>query len=146
MKVWLNLIHRLRKFLSLEPADQRVLCYALGLVVFARIILWIVPFSVIHRRLSGTARPRNISPRRDVGYYMMAIDRTARWVPGATCLTQSLAARWLLRRAGFDATVRFGARRAASGELEAHAWVESGGKIVSREPPGPEFSSLPPLN
>lgn len=145
MKAWSILIHRLKKFLSLEPADKRVLGYAFCLVASARIVLWVVPFAVIHRRLDRATRPGNISPRKDVAYYMMAIERAARVVPGATCLVQSLAARWLLARAGFAATLRFGARRNDSGNFEAHAWVESGGKIVSRQQPGADFSPLPPL-
>jgi Transglutaminase-like superfamily len=138
-------IHRLQKFLSLEPADQRILIYAFCLVVFARLVLWVIPFTVINRRLASPVRPRTLSPRRDVDYFMSAIERTSRYVPGATCLTQALAARLLLARSGFDATLRFGARRNESGGFEAHAWVESNGKIVSHEQAGPVFSPLPPV-
>ena len=138
-------IRRLQKFLSLEPADQRILLYAFCLVIFSRLVLWVIPFAEINRRLATRTRSRAISNRRNIEYFMTAIDRTSRYVPGATCLTQSLAARLLLARAGFDATLRFGARRNEAGEFEAHAWVESEGKIVSHEQPGLSFSPLPPM-
>jgi Transglutaminase-like superfamily len=136
------LLIRLKKFLSLERYDQRMLIQALALLIWARLLLWIIPFPALHRRL---ARPpvRNIAPPKDAKYYMSTIERAARYVPGASCLTQSLAARRLLARAGHDATLRFGARRNAAGKFEAHAWIESNGQILSRPIDGDEFFPLP---
>jgi len=76
---------------------------------------------------------------------MGAIERASKFVPDATCLTQSVAAQVLLARAGINSTLCFGARRSASGAFEAHAWVECDGKVVSREPAGELFSALPPV-
>ena len=140
------MLNRLKKFLSLEPADQRILSYALCLVIFARLILWLVPFAVIQRRFSSRVIARTTTPGHDREYFMRSIERAAKFVPGATCLTQSLAARMLLARAGYDAMIRFGARRNEAGAFEAHAWVESGGRIVSRDLPASGFSPLPPAN
>jgi hypothetical protein len=52
------------------------------------------------------------------------------YVPGATCLTEALAALTLLGRFGQPASLRFGIARQEGGELAAHAWVETEGKIV----------------
>jgi hypothetical protein len=138
-------IHRLQKFLALKPADQRILIYALCLVIFARVILWVVPFSKVNRRLAAPVRARTIRSRRDIDYFMTAIARASKYVPGATCLTQSLAARLLLARSGFDAKLRFGARRNDAGAFEAHAWIESNGKIISQPAAVSHFSPLPPV-
>ena len=48
----------------------------------------------------------------------------------ATCLRQSLALWWLLRRRGIAAEVRIGVRK-EEGELLAHAWVEHGGRALN---------------
>jgi len=136
------LLIRLKKFLSLERYDQRILLEALALLIWARLLLWIVPFPALHRRLSHR-RVRKIAPPKDPQYYMNSIERAARYVPGASCLTQSLAARWLLAHSGHDATLRFGARRNSAGKFEAHAWIESNGQIISRPTPHAEFSPLP---
>ncbi len=48
----------------------------------------------------------------------------------ATCLRQSLALWWLLRRRGIPAVLRIGVRKDA-GELQAHAWVEHEGVALS---------------
>lgn len=63
---------------------------------------------------------------REIG---RAVERAATVVPGATCLVQALAAEWLLRREGWDPTVRIGVARHGNG-VAAHAWVECGGEIV----------------
>jgi hypothetical protein len=52
------------------------------------------------------------------------------YIPGATCLTQALAALTLLGHFGQPASLRFGIARQECGELTAHAWVETEGKTV----------------
>ncbi len=47
-----------------------------------------------------------------------------------TCLENSLALWWLLRRHGIAAELRMGARKEAS-RFEAHAWVELDGAILT---------------
>ncbi len=46
------------------------------------------------------------------------------------CLEQSMVVWWLLRLRGISADLRIGARKEA-GQFEAHAWVESGGEVLS---------------
>ncbi|MCU0836210.1 MAG: lasso peptide biosynthesis B2 protein [Chromatiaceae bacterium] len=48
----------------------------------------------------------------------------------ATCLRQSLALWWLLRRRGIAAELRLGVRK-DQGELLAHAWVEHEGQALN---------------
>jgi hypothetical protein len=63
-----------------------------------------------------------------------------------TCLIQALAAQTLLHRWGHSTSLRIGIAKGATGQLEAHAWVETQGKIVLG---GAEvcarFTPLPPL-
>ncbi len=54
----------------------------------------------------------------------------SRYVPAATCLTQSLATKVLLSRQGHQASVRIGVARSEAGQFQAHAWVESNGRVV----------------
>ena len=48
----------------------------------------------------------------------------------ATCLRQSLALWWLLRRRAIAADLRIGVRK-EQGELQAHAWVEHHGQALN---------------
>jgi hypothetical protein len=59
-----------------------------------------------------------------------AVSVTRRYVPAATCLTQALVTKFLLDRYGHHAIMRIGVRRSDSGLFQAHAWVESNGKVV----------------
>lgn len=58
------------------------------------------------------------------------IERLARAVPAASCLTQALALQWLMARAGHGCVLHVGVRRDAAGRFEAHAWVSCNGRIV----------------
>ncbi len=49
---------------------------------------------------------------------------------GATCLSRSLTLWWLLRRQGIESDLRIGVRKQGEG-IEAHAWVEIDGSVVS---------------
>ena len=48
----------------------------------------------------------------------------------ASCLRQALLLWWLLRGQGIKSQIRFGAHRNKD-QLEAHAWVEMDGKVIS---------------
>lgn len=48
----------------------------------------------------------------------------------STCLERSIGLWWLLRRHDFDAEIHIGGRKDGD-RFEAHAWVESGGVVLS---------------
>ncbi|NUS20296.1 MAG: lasso peptide biosynthesis B2 protein [Mesorhizobium sp.] len=54
----------------------------------------------------------------------------ARFVPGATCLTQALAGQYLLARQGSASKISIGIEKGTGSELKAHAWLMSGNHIV----------------
>ena len=62
-----------------------------------------------------------------------AIERAARIVPWrCVCLPQAMAGKLMLALRGYPSTVRLGVSR-ATGVLQAHAWLEAGGTIVTGE-------------
>lgn len=64
------------------------------------------------------------------------MDTASRYSVATSCLHRSLVLWWLLERRGFEAALRFGARK-HEGRLEAHAWVEHAGAPVHQAEPGP---------
>ncbi len=121
-------MQRLRKFLRLPTADQRLLLTALLLVARFSVQLRLKRKYAWKELLAAhdAARvPRANSPER----ICWAIQTASRWVPGGTCLVQSLAALTLLQRAGYSARLRLGAKLNEQ-QLCAHAWVESEGKAL----------------
>ena|SRR5687767_2328391 len=136
----------LERFLQLPARDRSLLLWCATLLAAARIALWGLPFRTVRRwiaRLARRLRSGETTPAR----VAWAIALAKRVVPGATCLPQALVAEALLVAAGQPAELRIGVQKTAAGKLEAHAWVESGGRMIvgdlSQGLSG--YTPLPPL-
>jgi hypothetical protein len=125
---------RLRKFIRLQPTDRRLLIKAALLLGAIRLGLWLLPFQTLRSLLARAAReptglPHAVQPSSD--QIAWAVRVGSHYVPGAkTCLPQALVAQVLLERCGYPARLRVGVVKGGEGQLEAHAWVESQGRIV----------------
>ena len=111
-------------------ADERGLALrTLVLVAMIRIALWFVPVKKI-QRLTGNWKkfPLAVSPDMPVPRLVWAVIAASRRVPGATCLTQSLALHCLLTRAGHHSQLRIGVMKNHEDHFRAHAWVEYNGQ------------------
>lgn len=118
-------------------SDQRLLIAALVSVCCVRLGLWVLPFRVLKERVekitsnttsrAGQPVTQNL---RGVRRIASSVRRVSRYVPAATCLTQALATQILLAHRGQVSNLRIGVSKGQEGELKAHAWVESEGKIV----------------
>jgi hypothetical protein len=118
----------LRQFLRLPARDRSLLARSFFLVGVARLTLWELPFSVARRMLAR--RPRRSTAQAPIEKIGWAISVAKRFVPRGDCLPQALAAESLLMRDGYPVELRIGVVKRAHGRLEAHAWVESGGRLV----------------
>lgn len=125
----------LRTFYSLSASERWVLAQAALLLVLVRIGLSLLPFRVV-RRLLGFAAVRTRPSWENAGLLVdevvRAVEMAGRHVPAvcSTCLTQALVAQLLLSRRGLEALLRIGVVKTEHGKIEAHAWVESGGRVV----------------
>ncbi|HEY0733679.1 MAG TPA: lasso peptide biosynthesis B2 protein [Herpetosiphonaceae bacterium] len=117
----------LRKWLRLSPGERRLLLRAWLLLGVIRVALWLLPFRIVHRL---PARAQAASPCFSIEQIGWAVAIAGVYLPRATCLPQALAAQVLLRRHGHAADLKIGVARDERGRLEAHAWVESAGRIV----------------
>jgi hypothetical protein len=81
-------------------------------------------------RLESYIQPKS-SISRPASRLIWAVEAVARILPGDTkCLARALAAQALLLRHNYPAKVRLGVAKDAEGNFEAHAWVESEGKVA----------------
>ena len=119
----------LRKFLRLPSEDRALLMRSVLLVGAARVALWVLPFNVVRRLLVPDVR-RTSPPRATTEKIGWAISVAKQFVPKGNCLPQALAAESLLVRDGYPVEFRIGVAKTADGQLEAHAWVESEGRLV----------------
>lgn len=97
-----------------------------------RLALSTLPFRWVRSLSTFRARPSGVrtgsSP--DLADLTWAVSVVSRRVPRATCLTQALALQALLAREGRPAELQIGVAKAADGAFEAHAWLESEGRVV----------------
>jgi len=127
-------MERLRKFLRLTTFERRLFIKVFLLLEFVKLGLWLLPFRTLLRLLSrvskGPKKPRS-TDRPSPEEIARFVEVASRYSPGIkTCLTQALAAQVLLTRHDYPAFVYLGVLRRKQEEFQAHAWVESEGRIV----------------
>ena len=117
-------------------AASALLPVALALFSGTRTLAWV---RGIPRRAGTSPAPAQLAS---------AVDRVLDRAPALwhhTCLRRAVILTALLRRAGRDAEVVMGVRRAAGGRLEAHAWIRCDGIEPYLEPsPVDSFATLRP--
>jgi hypothetical protein len=121
-----------RKVRRASPDMRALALEALGMLVAARLAVWLLPFATARRWLETYARHSRAAPR-SAECVSWAVAASARRLPTPfrDCLPLALAAETILRRHGAPAELRIGARPALAGRrIEAHAWVVSGERVV----------------
>ncbi len=139
-------MERLRRFARLRSEDRRLLLEALAIVTTMRVALWVLPFGRLRAAIRRVPpHPRSSThPPRGADRIAWSVASAALFVPKASCLTQALAAEMLLRRAGLPADLRIGVATDAAGALEAHAWIESEGRVLIGDLDLDRFTPLAP--
>jgi hypothetical protein len=142
-----QLMGRIRKFLHLSRDDKKLLMRATWLLWVCRLGLWLVPFKALRRYLANVERGalfRLNAGSIDIDRIIWAVAMASRYVPAATCLTQALAGQVLLKQHCAPAHLRIGVMKNDRGALQAHAWIESEGRVViGKLPDLAMFTELP---
>ena len=125
----------MRKLLKLfcMPAIDRYLLMGTWLLLGTiRLALWALPFRRVHYICTRVV-PRGIVSSESIliGKISWAVDVSSHVMPGVKCLARALTAYCVLRFAGHVSSIQFGVAPAPNRKLEAHAWVESQGRIVT---------------
>lgn len=134
---------RLRLFLRLQSAERRLLVEAAAGLVAAGVLLRILRFNRLSRRLgrhmaeSPPETPQvQAGEARKVQWAVETAARNLPWKP--VCLPQAVAATRMLRRRGIESTLYLGIDPADG--FDAHAWVRVGRVIVTGGPRPDRFS------
>ena len=129
------------KFWRLSSAERSLVLQSFILLAWVRVVLWVLPFRWVSRvlaRHSGSRRIRTVIPEERL---IWAVRVTAPRVPGATCLVQAIAAKYLLERCGREPHLHFGITK-DNGRLLAHAWLILDGRTVFGGEIAPIYSVL----
>jgi hypothetical protein len=121
------------RFLFLPYRKKKLLVESLLLVLGIRLSLWILPFKWLNERLlslNSTDFENRETDWNVVKSVARSVRASSRYVPQASCLTQALATRTLLRLKGQNSWLKIGVDRDENDVFIAHAWIEVDGKIV----------------
>jgi transglutaminase superfamily protein len=137
-------MQRLRKLLGRPRRFKWLLVEAfvrLGAVTAIR-------FSPLPRGARSLMRAHRVSlqPRRTTPSseeICRAVNITARFIPGATCLMKAQVACAMLNRFGYAAEIKIGVLKKSS-DLAAHAWVEFNGLVVLGDT-GNQYVEMPKI-
>jgi hypothetical protein len=121
-------VRRLRRFVGLPGEERILLIQAFWSVALWRFKLSFSPSGVIRRPVREPRHTVGIAPPIDK--IVWAVETAARYVPNATCLTQSLALQSLLLRFGHRSSIHIGVAKGSDEGFAAHAWVEFDGRIL----------------
>lgn len=121
------------KFALSPYRKKKLVIETLILLWLIRIALWIVPFRVMNKWLGYFQFNGHRNGETDwvaINRIVGTVKTGSKFVPFATCLTQALTARTLLRFYGQDAVLQIGVAKDEKGKLLAHAWLEIDKRII----------------
>ncbi len=119
-------MRRLKRFAQLTDTERRILVRVFFVVGMARAALFVFSTDTARKVAAQAAAGASGSLEQMV----WAVKVASRYLPGATCLTQALAAQALLTQSGFPSQVEIGVARDDRRRLQAHAWVVCHGQVV----------------
>jgi hypothetical protein len=126
-------MRRLKRFTQLTGAERRMLVRVLFVVGVSRVSLWILPMEAARKAVANAAIG---AAANSVEQVVSAVKAVSRCLPGASCLTQALAAQALLVHSGFPSRVEIGVAKCEDKDklelrrFQAHAWVVCHGQVV----------------
>lgn len=125
----------IRKLLRTTWRERLLLLEAAGCLALARLALLAVPFRKVAPRLGRTMGesladdPRSEQLGREIA---RAVQVASRYTPWDTkCLAQAIAGKAMLRWRRVPSTLYLGLAKDGEGELEAHAWLRCGSRILT---------------
>src|SRR5690242_17640240 len=101
-------LNSIRRFARRSKSERALFLKAFLLLSSVRTALWVLSFNRLCKLFAGRDAQRGTASSNanaSVQDVVWAVTAASRYVPGATCLTQAVAAQRLLTQSGHDAAV-----------------------------------------
>lgn len=134
----------LSRYFQLSSEEKWLFWRALQTVLTVRLGLMFFSLPALRQIIAVDRRPMLAGPPNPAALKrtVWAVKAVSHRVPGATCLTQALAAQKLLALQRIPVELCIGVAKSVNGILEAHAWLERDGKVlIGRSPDFQRFAS-----
>lgn len=143
----MSLMSSLRRFIVSNSREKKMILWTIFWLFYFRLRNMILPYRLIKRSTSEEIvdEPSIETVNKPIiDEVSRTVERCQRFVPGATCLTQALATKAVLKRYGQNSTIRIGVAKSET-SIDAHAWVEVNGQIIlGRQPNNARYAMLRP--
>jgi hypothetical protein len=136
-----SLLRTARSAIRLSRREREQAARALAWLLLARVVVRGFSYGRVRRAIAGI-RPRASAHPMTSLECARAIQRAASILPASRCLARGLAAECLLRRDGRSPTLTLGVGFDESRLLQAHAWLESDGIIVTGREEAARYAPL----
>jgi hypothetical protein len=134
---------RISKFLRFSSADKILLVRVWILLAITRLCLSVFRLATLRKLLTGMGSlVAGVDKEFTDSQLVRIVGIASRYVPKATCLAQALTVQLLLKQSGRQASLYIGVNGGEGDHLNAHAWVESRGKVITGGPNSGDFTSL----
>lgn len=119
------------------PSATEVVAFveAVAALASAALLVALMPFRILTRTIAAPRADAGANKNADgaADAVTLAVERAARRLPlRLVCLHKGLATHWMLRRRGVMSHVHYGVSPAGA-VLQAHVWVDVGGRTVIGE-------------
>ncbi len=127
---------RLRKFLALPHADRGCLVEAGFWLGIARLAILVLPFRWIApglgRHMARSPEETGAAPAELLDRISWAVTTASRHLPwDCLCLAQAMAGKAMLKCRGVPCTLYLGLAKGSEAQLQAHAWLQCGERILT---------------
>lgn len=136
-----ELSRRLARLARLPTSDKREIFATFLTIVFVRLSLSCIGYNKLRKMIPPANRRAPADLSQDLGRRVILL---ARFIPGASCLTQAVTAQLMLARLGYQSDMRVGVRQDENGHIHAHAWLLTEGKVILGGHPA-ELQTYAPL-
>lgn len=115
-----------------RPRDVWLIAKVFLLLGLIRLGLWQLAFSNLRRFLEAISRRYSFFYRcQSIEKLIWTVNVSSRYMPGnVKCLARALTTDVLLNCNDYPSSLRIGVAKEKVGKLEAHAWVESQGRVL----------------
>jgi hypothetical protein len=127
---------RLRKFLDRPWADRACFLEAVFWLGLARLAILVLPFRRLApwlgRHMAQSPEEAGAAPPELLDRLSWAVAAASRHAPWeCKCLAQAIAGKAMLRRRGAASTLYLGLAKDRETQLQAHAWLRCGERILT---------------
>jgi len=127
---------RLRKFLTLPHSDRGCLIEAGIWLGIARLAILVLPFRWLARgfgqQMARSPEEAGATSAELLDHISWAVATASRRLPwDCLCLAQAMAGKAMLKRRGVPSTLYLGLAKDGEAQLQAHAWLRCGERILT---------------